>query len=199
MYRRTTGAIVLDTVNPGDVVRWVTDANFVIRRGEPWPPIPPIRARCCASVTARMLPADLLDLALRRGAGPVAFTLDGKNMYLTTTMDSDTSRLVKIDLATGKELETLAKNPERYRGGGGTSRYAPGSGSGFLLHNFGMADPGSFHQGRQRGPFQNPAGEYGVTSRDRADKTWIVSYQRDDGPVASTPTIAPPGRRNCSS
>lgn len=186
MYRvdLTTGAIVLDTVNPGDVVRWVTDANFVIRGAV---------ATNTADSSTMLRIRDSKDAPWRtlltwpfgEEGGPVAFTLDGKNMYLTTTMDSDTSRLVKIDLATGKELETLAKNPKSDIAGvvvHPDTRQVQAVAFYYTTLEWQILDPSIKADNEALSKIQR--GEYGVTSRDRADKTWIVSYQRDDGPVA---------------
>ena len=42
--------------------------------------------------------------------GPLGFTKDGKSMYLQTSVDSNTGRLVKMDIATGA-VEVIAEDP----------------------------------------------------------------------------------------
>ena len=43
--------------------------------------------------------------------GPVGFTKDGDGMYLQTSVDSNTGRLVKMDIATGA-VEVIAEDPD---------------------------------------------------------------------------------------
>ena len=43
--------------------------------------------------------------------GPVGFTKDGRSMYVQTSVDSNTGRLVKMDIATGA-VEVIAEDPE---------------------------------------------------------------------------------------
>ena len=43
--------------------------------------------------------------------GPLGFTKDGNGMYLQTSIDSNTGRLVKMDIATGA-VEVIAEDPD---------------------------------------------------------------------------------------
>ena len=43
--------------------------------------------------------------------GPLGFTKDGTGMYLQTSVDSNTGRLVKMDIATGA-VEVIAEDPD---------------------------------------------------------------------------------------
>lgn len=186
MYRvdLTTGAIVPDTQNPGDVVAWTTDAAFVIRGALATNPADQstiLRVRDSQDAPWRTL----LTWPFGEEGGPVAFTLDGKFMYITTTLGSDTSRLVKIDLATGQEVETLANNPKSDIAGvvvHPDTRKVQAVGFYYQTLEWKILDPSIQADVDTLSKLQR--GEFGVTSRDRADKTWIVSYQRDDGPVA---------------
>ncbi len=116
--------------------------------------------------------------------GPVGFTGDGKGMYLLNSVGRNTGRLVKMDIATGAE-EEIAWDPTY-------------DVTGAIVHpDTREIQAVSFL--RERIDWQvldesiqadfdairalNP-GDFGVTDRDVADKTWLVAFTADDGPVS---------------
>jgi dipeptidyl aminopeptidase/acylaminoacyl peptidase len=121
MYRidLDTGAVKLDTPNPGDVLSWTTDANFVIRAatafgGEESRTV--VRVRDDARSSWRDLSVIPFEECpfygqVNGGSLVAGFTLDGKRLYVVSPFGSDTTRLVKLDAKTGKELEVLAAHP----------------------------------------------------------------------------------------
>jgi hypothetical protein len=157
MYRvdLTSGAIVLDTENPGDVLGWVTDADFQIRACQAQNPQDAsnvMRVRDSREAPWR----DLLVLPFGENGGIDAFTADGKALYFETSVGADTARLVKIDAATGKELETIAKDPKVDVGGvviHPDTRLVQAVGFNYLKNEWLVLDPG--HQSRFRGPGQD--------------------------------------------
>jgi dipeptidyl aminopeptidase/acylaminoacyl peptidase len=180
----TTGAVVMDTENPGDVVAWITDPDFEIRGAVSSNPVD-------ASTTLRVRESknapwrDLITWPFGEEGGPVDFTADGKSLYITTTMGSDTSRLVKIDAATGKELETIGVNPKCDLG---DAVIHPDKHTiqavyyEYIKPEWKVLDPSiqadfdalaSIHKGY-----------FWLTGRDSADKLWVVVYSVDDGPAA---------------
>ena len=179
-----TGAVVLDTENPGDVLGWITDANFQIRGA--WAKDQPTGASTLRVRDAKDKPwRDLATWPFGENGDPYEFSADGNAIYVESSLGSDTTRLVKLDLATGKDLEVLARNekadvadvmihPDR--------RVVEAVSFNYLKGEWQVLDPpikgdfdalGSLHRG-----------EFEVVSRDRADRKWIVEYRGDDGPVA---------------
>ncbi|PYK08176.1 MAG: S9 family peptidase, partial [Verrucomicrobia bacterium] len=108
MYRvdLETGAITLEATNPGDVLTWKTDNNFVIRAatafdGNSGRTI--IRVRDATDKLWR----DLVVMPFERAlfAGQVVngsliacFDPDGKNLLIASALHSDKGRLVRVDL-----------------------------------------------------------------------------------------------------
>ena len=113
MYRidLASGAITLDTENPGDVLGWVTDPDFQIRAARRRIPRTPRRSCACAR-TVKPPGATWSSLPFGENGGIVDFSADGKSLYVVTSMGADTARLVRVDIASGKELETIAGDPK---------------------------------------------------------------------------------------
>ncbi|MBI2265121.1 MAG: S9 family peptidase, partial [Armatimonadetes bacterium] len=112
MYRinLTTGAVALDARNQGDVVGWVTDPNFVIRaaiasQNKDGSTI--LRVRDSVSAPWRTIGT----WPFGEDVSVIDFSQDGASLLLETSIGSDTSRLARMDAATGKELETIAADP----------------------------------------------------------------------------------------
>lgn len=186
MYRvdLASGAIVLDTLNPGDVLGWVTDPSFQIRACEgqnPQDASTVVRVRDAKDAPWR----DLAVLPFGENGGVVDFTSDGKSLYFITSMGADTTRLVRIDAATGKELETIARDPKVDLGGAFVhpdTKVIQAVSFNYLKNEWRVLDPAvkdDFAALAKLG-----RGEFYPGGRDRADKTWLVTYQADDGPVA---------------
>ncbi len=186
MYRvdLTTGAIALDTQNPGDVVGWITDDAFRIRgamASNPADGSTILRVRDGADAPWR----DIAVWPFGEAGGGITFTKDGKALWAETSLGSDTTRLVKMDAATGKELQVVASNPKVDVGGvmiQRKTREVQAVSFDYLRNEWTVLDPSI------RADFEALAkvrrGEFQVGARDLADRNWIVVYQADDGPVA---------------
>ena len=186
MYRvdLTTGAVVLDTENPGDVISWVTDSNFQIRGAfaqNPTDASRTLRVRDSKDAPWR----DLMYWPFGEDGGPIDFTQDGKALYAETSIGSDTTRLVKVDATTGKELETIAVSPKVDVGPvllHPDTREVQAVGFNYFKNEWTVLDPSIADDFATLAEVQR--GEFYVTGRDRADQNWIITYQTDDGPVA---------------
>ncbi|HLF41043.1 MAG TPA: prolyl oligopeptidase family serine peptidase, partial [Acidimicrobiia bacterium] len=118
------------------------------------------------------------------GTGPVAFTGDGTGLYLLTSADANASRLLVVDLE-GGSARVLAEDP----------RYDVG---GLLLHpDTREVQMVSFTKARVEHHVLDPSieadiegiralcdGDYSLVGRDHADRTWLVAFTVDAGPVA---------------
>ncbi len=196
MYRVNlkTKEIRLEAQNPGDVIGWTTDRKFQIRCATAFRPddlSSVIRVRDALDQPWR----DLLVTPFEKtpflgqyngGSLAVGFTEDGKHLYAATCLTSDTTQLVKLDVATGKVLEVLAEHPkgdmldenDRYE---------------VMLHkNTGNVLAAWFQYMKPEVKVIDPevavdfallekqeSGVFGIVSRDRADSFWIVKYVND--------------------
>jgi dipeptidyl aminopeptidase/acylaminoacyl peptidase len=180
----TTGAVVMDTENPGDVLGWLTDPDFQIRgavASNPADASTILRVRDSKTAAWR----DIATWPFGEEGGPIDFTADGKALLVQTTMGSDTSRLVKMDAATGKELETIAQNPKSDLGSvliQPDRHVVQAVEFEYLKPEWTVLDPSI------KADFDALAkvhpGVFYVNDRDRDDKHWIVLYSVEDGPAA---------------
>src|SRR5437867_6212336 len=120
MYRvdLETGAITLEAANPGDVLTWKSDRNFVIRAatafdGKSGRTI--IRVRDAADKPWRDLVVMPFERALFAGEvvnGSLIAGLDpdGKSLLIDSALHSDKGRLMRVDLQDGHELESVAED-----------------------------------------------------------------------------------------
>jgi dipeptidyl aminopeptidase/acylaminoacyl peptidase len=118
-------------------------------------------------------------------SAPLGFTAYGDAMLLRSSAGADTTRLVRRDLRSGEE-RVLAHDPEFDLGN-------------VLVHpDTGEAQAVSFVRERLEWEVLDPSlrddfaalsatnpGDFGIVGRDHADRTWLVSYTVDSGPVSS--------------
>ena len=179
----TTGGLVLDTENPGDVLGWATDPEFRVRAAvamNPQDGSQVLRVRDTDKAEWR----DLITWPHNEQGGPVDFTADGKAIYVTTSLGSDTTRLAKVDLATGKELETLASDPRCDVGGvmmHPDNHTIEAVNFNYLKREWKVMDKAVAKDFKALAQVQE--GQFQVSSRDNADDSWIVAYVTDTGPV----------------
>ena len=105
----TTGTLDLVVENPG-FLGWVVDTDLKVRGAVA--PLPDGGAVILvrdddASEWRPLLEAPPEDA---ESTGPVGFTNDGDSMYLQTSVDSNTGRLVKMNIATGA-VDAIAEDP----------------------------------------------------------------------------------------
>jgi dipeptidyl aminopeptidase/acylaminoacyl peptidase len=178
----TTGELVKELENPG-LVGLVADANMVVRVG-----LAPqedggliMMARDSADDDWRTLltiPADDAGTT-----GDATFTADGRAVLALSSLDADTGRLVRIDLATG-DSEVLAADPDADITG---IRLHPQTREPQIVtvlkdrSQYLVLDPGleadlaairALHRG-------DPV----FSGGDDADETWLVSFTNDVGSV----------------
>ncbi len=202
MYRvdLESGAITLEATNPGDVLTWTTDNDFVIRAatvfdGKSGNSI--IRVREAADKPWHDLVVMPFERALFGGqvvGGSLiaGFAPDGKSLIIHSALHSDKGRLVGVGLWDGRELEVLAQDP-----------HADVADSGLGSELNVLRDPATqgiqaveFNYTTPHWVFLDPnvqsdfvaigkevPGFLDLISRDRADKRWIVASRRSDAPA----------------
>ncbi|MBD1807626.1 S9 family peptidase [Microcoleus sp. FACHB-SPT15] len=175
------GAVEFDTDNPGNIISWTADAKFQIRAATAATP----------DGGYELLFRKTLDVpweTLRHWGpdeqgGAVGFSADNQTLYVIGSHDANAQRLLALDLASREE--TIIAEDEQYDVGGilthPTTRviqavsFDKDKVEWQILDESIAADFEAIAQVRD--------GEFGVTSRDLADKNWLVAYTTDDGPV----------------
>ncbi len=176
-----SGALTIDTENPGDVVGWVTDTHMNVRGAQVSLSDggTELRVRDDAKSPWR----SLLKASMEENIAFYGFTPNGKSIYLESSLGSDTTRFVERDLTMGAE-KVLAQRPDVDVGG-------------VMIHPYThLPLAAAFAHGRQewqpldaavKGDFAALKkvldADFSVTSQDRADKTWLVGYTQDRGPI----------------
>lgn len=177
-----TGATELDTQNPGDVERWLVDSAFVVRGALATTREGGTELR--VRETAKSPWRALVTVGLEENLGFVNFTEDGRGLIVTTSIDSDTARVVEKSLKTGAERVIVSND-----------RSDP-------LETFGHISKQVLRAvafdvaGRRawtttdysvKADFEALAkaltGDFSVTSMDFADSKWLVTETRDNGPT----------------
>jgi dipeptidyl aminopeptidase/acylaminoacyl peptidase len=176
-----TGALVLDTPNPGDVSGWGSDAKFQIRAAQVATSDggTEIRLRDDAKSPWRSWlkvgPDEILDI--------LDLTADGRSAILQSSLGRDTAAVVERTIATGAE-KVIASSDEVDAGN-------------VVIHpRTHVVQAVSFAPGRARwtvvdptvqGDFEGIArlfdGDFQVVNRDSKDTTWLVAFTSDRGPI----------------
>jgi dienelactone hydrolase len=177
-----TGELQLDTENPGDVAGWSEDNDFVVRSA------------------MAMLPGGYQEIRIRDNAqsewkpfqrwepneafgGVAGFTPDNQSLLLMSSVGANTSRLMEVEIASGKE-RVIAEDP-RYDVSGAMQNPRTHA-----------LEAVAFARAKVEWDILDPAvkadfdvlrsshhGEISVNSRDYGDRTWVVVYSADDAPA----------------
>ncbi|PYK07354.1 MAG: S9 family peptidase [Verrucomicrobia bacterium] len=205
MYRvdLETGAITIEAQNPGDVLTWRADNNFVLRAATAFDGTTGrtiIRVRDAGDKAWRDLVVMPFERALFagqvvNGSLIVGFDPDGKSLLIVSAQHSDKGRLVRVDLQDGHEHGVIAEDPHCDVAFVDVGRL--GMEPGVILHpvtgavqavqfNY-MTPQWSFVDPKLKTDFENinreAPGFFDLVSRDNADRVWIVASRRSDAPV----------------
>lgn len=177
-----TGKLELDTQNPGDVADWVADNELRVRAAEVLLPdgSTEIRIRDDERSPWRTF----LKWGPDESFGGIAgFTRDNKSVWLISSVNANAARLLEVDLASGQQ-RVIAEDPQY-------------DVSGILVHpRKRTLEAVSFVRARTEWQIIDRAvepdfaalrkvrdGDISISSRDLDDRTWIVTYVVDDGPI----------------
>ncbi|HHC71770.1 MAG TPA: S9 family peptidase [Thiotrichales bacterium] len=178
-----TGEIYLDTLNPGNVDGWHVGPDFEIH----------------AAVTkslkdggsvllvreSRTTPwRELIHWPFGENGSVVGFNASGDHLFVTSSLDSDTTRLVELDARSGRTVRVLAHD----------SRVDVGD---VLMDEVAWrVQAVSFHYERKRWEVLDPAleedferlrrarqGNLSIVSRTHDDRLWMVAYSSDVRPL----------------
>lgn len=179
-----SGEITLVAKNPGNVVDWVVDRNMKVLGALVPTPDGGFELMLRDSQDAEWRTFIKWESQDALTSGPAGFTKDGKHLYLTDSRDVNAARLIKADVRTGDMVEVLAEDPVYDVGGVMTNPDTY------------EIEAVSFEKDRNEWSILDDAikddfdaivgideGDFFITSRDNADKTWIVGFTKDNGPV----------------
>jgi dipeptidyl aminopeptidase/acylaminoacyl peptidase len=202
MYRvdLATGAITLEATNPGDVLTWKTDKDFVIRAatafdGKSGNTI--IRVRDAVDQPWR----DLVTMPFERALFPgqvvngsliAGFDPDGKSLVIHSALHSDKGRLVRVNLHNGDEIAVLAQDEQCDVADENedkpkvivepTTKAIQAVEFDYTAPHWVFLDP------RLKADFefagQQVPGFLDLVSRDNSDEKWIVAGLRSDAPAS---------------
>ena len=176
-----SGALTLDTKNPGDVSGWGVDKKLNVLAGFVTTPEggTEIRIRDNPQSPWRTW----MTAPQEENLQFIDFTADGKAAYIETSTGSDTTRLVRRDLATG--AETLIATSDEVD-----------VGIEVMNPKTRVVEAVSFEPGRRTWKVIDPSvaadfdaiakldpGDFVIVNRDRADKHWLVAFTSDRGPI----------------
>ncbi|MDQ1489370.1 MAG: hypothetical protein QOJ23_1884 [Actinomycetota bacterium] len=180
-----TGELEMVLQNPG-IVGLVSDGEMRVRAGlQPRPDggmnLVGRRPGASAEQWEVFLEVDSDDAL---GTAPIGFTADGNSLYLLSSVDANASRLLRIDLVSGVAT-VLAEDPQYDVSGVMTN---PDTREVQMV---------SFTKARVEHVVLDPSiaddmeairsiqpGDVTFLGRDHADRTWLVAFTVDDGPVA---------------
>jgi dipeptidyl aminopeptidase/acylaminoacyl peptidase len=175
-----TGALDLDTTNPGDVVNWISDPKFRVRLAEVSTPDGGTEIRVRADPKSPW--KTFLKVGPDEILSALGFTADGKSLFIESSIGRDTAAVVEKNVATGKE-SVLASSDEVDAGD-------------VLLHpRKYVVEAVAFSPGRTEWKVVDKAveadfaglrklndGDFFVTSRTEADDAWLVGFDSDKAP-----------------
>ncbi len=186
MYRidLASGTLTLDTENPGDVLGWLTDADFRIRAAEAKDPGTGddfIRVRDSDDAEWR----DLIRFPFGENGGAFGFDKSGDKLFVTSSLGSDTTRLLAVDPKSGKVLEELASDSRSDVAGvevHPTEHRIQAVELDYLKPEWTLLDQSlkpdfDYLHGVAEGTLR-------IADRTLADDRWIVAFQPDDGPTS---------------
>lgn len=175
-----TGALTLDTENPGDVAGWGTDSKFQIRMAVVSTPDGGTEIRVRDDVKSPW--KSLVKVGPDEILAPVGFTADGKSLVIESSIGRDTAAVVERNIATGAE-KPISSSDE------------VDAGEVQVHPKTRVVEAISFAPGRAKWSVVDAAvkddfagiaalqdGDFTVVDRTEADDIWLVGFEADRAP-----------------
>jgi dipeptidyl aminopeptidase/acylaminoacyl peptidase len=176
-----SGALRIVAENPGDVDGWTANDDLEVKVASAKMPDGSTEIRVRESPTAPW--KALLSAPFGENVGVLDITADGSALLLVSSLNANTNRVVRKEIATGTET-VIAENPNVDAGG-------------YLVHpTKHTVQAVDFPAGRQAWTVIDPLvkadfdgiwklrdGDFSIVNRDREDRTWLVAFDEDRGPV----------------
>ena len=181
LYRLTlsTGALVLEAKNPGDILGWITDKDLHVRGGQAVTPDGGTDIRLYDNGEWK----SWLKAAAEDNVGVIDVTPDGKAFVMESSLGRDTAAIVVRNLADNSE-KVIASSPEVDAESVQINpvthaieavEFAPGRASWTVIDPSVKADFDAIAKLYD--------GDFSVVNRDHADKTWLVAFTSDKAPT----------------
>ena len=176
----TTGQLELDIENPGDVIHWIADHNLQIRASQSYTSDGSTLIRVRDSVQSPW--RDWLMIDPSEIGDVTDFSSDNQCLYLMTSLDANTSRLLKVNVTTG-ERTLIAEDPDYDLSDllfHPVTHALEAVGIERERYDWIVLDPqltADFNDLSQR--LKNP---FSISSRDLVNQNWIVVSQSDQRP-----------------
>ena len=176
-----SGALKLVAENPGDVDDWAANDDLEVKAAFARKPDASTEIRVRESATAPW--TTLLTAPFGESIGVLDLTADGAALLIESTLNANTARVIRKEIATGTET-VIAENPNVDAGQ-------------VMIHPVKhVVQAVDFPAGRQAWTVIDPLvradfegiwklrdGDFSVVNRDRDDRTWLVAFTEDRGPV----------------
>ncbi|MFO0596635.1 MAG: S9 family peptidase [Myxococcaceae bacterium] len=177
-----TGALVLDTENPGDVNEWVADAQLVVRAAVAATKDggTEIRVRDAAKAPWR----SFITVGLEETLNVMSFTEDGKALQLMSSINSDTAKLIEKNLKSGAERVLASSDTSDVLGIIGYPLKLGARAASFDVNgrtSWVPVEPSM--KGELDALKAAFTGDVNVISMDDADTKWLIAEARDLGPT----------------
>jgi dipeptidyl aminopeptidase/acylaminoacyl peptidase len=180
----TSGEMSLVARNPGNIIGWMSDADFKVRGALASTPEGGFDLLLRENEEANWDKFMTWDSENTLTSGPISFTKGGDSLYLLDSREVNAGRLIKMDIAS-KQSKVISQDPQYDL-------------SGVFFHpDRYEVQAVSYTKARTewqvldesiKGDFEAIAkldhGDYVISNRDDADKTWLVRFDKDNGPVA---------------
>eukprot|EP01026_Neomeris_dumetosa_P023556 TRINITY_DN1997_c0_g2_i1.p1 TRINITY_DN1997_c0_g2~~TRINITY_DN1997_c0_g2_i1.p1 ORF type:complete len:640 (-),score=76.91 TRINITY_DN1997_c0_g2_i1:179-1918(-) len=185
MYRidLNTHEVTLDTENPGDVQMWITDPQFRIRGAYAFNPADAsriLRIRDDEQSEWR----DIMTWSFDDEGAPIMFTQDAQSLYITSSQDHDTTRLIRISQQDAKEEEFVISDPKVDVGSiltEDSSRKILAVSFNYLRSSWKILDSEVEEDFKVLQEMEGGLGDVSIASQNKDNSIWVVTYTRDNG------------------
>ncbi len=176
-----TGQLDLDTENPGGVICWLADHQLQVKVSQSYTADGSILIRVRNDTSSPW--RDLLTFDPTEIGEIEEFTADNQSLYVITSLNGNTSRLLKIDVATG-ERTLIAEDPHYDLSSTllhPTTHALEAIGvererQDWVIFDAQLKNDFDYLSQKFKGPFS-------LVSRDLANQNWIVISQSDQRPA----------------
>ena len=176
-----TGAVELDTKNPGGVARWLADDDMIVRAATITMADGGTELRIRDSTAGPW--RTLIKARMEENLAALDFSKDGRSIFLSTSIGTDTARLVRHELASGTETDIAHSDDADLS-------------DAMIQPTRHVVQAAAFDPGRKHWTVVDPSvqgdfdalakisgGDFTVADRDLADRTWLVSFDSDRAPT----------------
>jgi len=176
-----TGAVELDTKNPGGVARWLADDDMIVRAATITTADGGTELRIRDSTAGPW--RTLIKARMEENLAALDFSKDGRSIFLSTSIGTDTARLVRHELASGTETDIAHSDDADLS-------------DAMIQPTRHVVQAAAFDPGRKHWTVVDPSvqgdfdalakisgGDFTVVDRDLADRTWLVSFDSDRAPT----------------